>query len=92
MNKPVIRSPLEMMPLHQKQALTSWLTTGGKNGIGISYEKAAARLLKEFGVKTGPTALSHFYRRRRAPRAIEQSYNPERKTLTVVIHLNHISQ
>lgn len=90
--KPVIRARLEKLPLYQKQALTAWITTGGKCGIGMTYEKAAERLLKEFGVKTNSGALSHFYQRRRAPRKIEQSFDPHKQTLTLVIHLKHISQ
>ena len=89
MKKPVIRSPLELMPLHQKQALAGWLTTGGKHGIGLTYEEAALKLKAEFGVTASTGTLSTYYRRKRlSPEVSAQtSFDHETKTVHIVIHL-----
>jgi hypothetical protein len=63
MKKPRVQSPLDILPLHQKQALMAWLTTGGDRCVGITYAAARKRLAADFSVKTSETALSYFYHR-----------------------------
>ncbi len=63
MKKPFVRSPLEAQPLHVKQQLTSWLTTGGPHGQGITYRAAREKLLAEHGVRASGTALVRFFKR-----------------------------
>jgi hypothetical protein len=63
MKKPRIQSPLDLLPLHQKQALAAWLSTGGDRAIGMTYAAAVQQMRSEFGVKTSPAALSAFYHR-----------------------------
>lgn len=63
MKKPVLRSPLDRLPLHVKQQLAAWLTTGGPHGQGITYAAARAKLLTQHGVRASADALSHFFRR-----------------------------
>ncbi len=63
MRKRVIRSPLDLLPLHQKQVLVGWLTSGGRDGIGIGYDEAVRRLRLQFDVKTSATALSLWRKR-----------------------------
>ena len=63
--KPCIRSPLECLGLHQKQAVMGWLTTGGPGGGGVSHREAQRRLAREFGVKTSQRSLSRFFHRNR---------------------------
>ena len=89
MKKPVFTTHLAAMPLSQKQALIAWLTTGGKNGIGITYREAILRLQSEFGVKATRDALFKFYHRYHHDRVrIEaQPFDPQTQTLTIVIHL-----
>lgn len=58
-----IQSPLDGLPLHVKQSIAAWLTTGGQHGQGITYKVARAKLLSEFGVKTSVTALCNFFQR-----------------------------
>jgi hypothetical protein len=67
MRKRGVHSPLDLLPLHQKQALVAWLTTGGRDGVGISYTDAARRLRVEFGVKTNGPSLCAW--RKRSQRA-----------------------
>ena len=57
MRKRGITSPLDQLALHQKQTLAGWLTTGGEDGVGISYADAVKRLRSEFGVKTNRASL-----------------------------------
>jgi hypothetical protein len=92
MNKPVVRSPLDRLPLHQKQLLAAWLSTGGNDGIGMTYTAAKARLKAQFGISTSITALHEFYRRQnriaQPPRPqVEASYDPHQRTHTIIIHL-----
>jgi len=63
MKKPFIQSPLDRMPLNQRQALTTWLTTGGTSNLGITYKAASARLRTEFGVRVSHIAVHNFYHR-----------------------------
>ena len=63
MRKRSIHSPLDLLPLHQKQALAGWLTTGGPAGVGISYTDAARRLRSEFGIKTSVPSLCQWRKR-----------------------------
>jgi hypothetical protein len=89
MKKPVIRSPLDKMPLHQVQQLIAWLTTGGAGGYGITYAAARRLCLEHFGIKTSHGALANFYarhRRNHEPR-IAASFDPAKGALTLVIHL-----
>jgi hypothetical protein len=94
MKKPVVRSHLDLLPLHQKQALQAWLTTGGRHGSGISYKAAVARLRADFGVNSSEAALCQFYQRHRCwakptdPPAAAATFDAKAQTLTVVIHLN----
>lgn len=88
MKKPVIRSPLDRLPTHQKQALLGWLTTGGKDNHGMTLEEAKKRLLQEFGIKTGQSSLWAFYHRHRQPALMPQTtFDPAANTLTIVIKL-----
>ena len=77
------------MPLHQKQALAGWLTTGGKHGLGLTYKEAAAKLESEFGIKTGPGGIFNFYRRKKLTPEVsaQTTYDHDTKTVHVVIHL-----
>lgn len=63
MRKRVVRSPLDLLPLAAKQVLVGWLTSGGRDGVGISYVEAADRLRREFGVKTNPASLVQWRKR-----------------------------
>jgi hypothetical protein len=87
--KPVVRSPLDRLPLHQKQALLAWLTTGGPDQIGMTYEDAQKRLAAECGVKTSATALHAFFHRhhrRQVPAApVETTVDADK--ITIVIYL-----
>jgi hypothetical protein len=90
--KPVVRSPLERLPLHQKQALQGWLTTGGRYGRGMTYEQARVHLQAEFGVKVGCSAIHNFYRRRPpvdAAPGVSAHASSDGRTVTVTIQLNH---
>jgi hypothetical protein len=90
MPKPRIQSKLERLLTHQKQLLAGWLTTGGKDGLGISYDEAKKRIAAEFGIKTSNSALSHFYSRNRLfnPITPQATFDPKTNTLTVVIKLS----
>lgn len=89
MKKPVIRSPLDRLPTHQKQSLLGWLTTGGKDNRGMTLEEAKQRLLQEFGVKTGQSSLHAFYHRHRKPLLEPQTtFDPASNILTIVIKLS----
>jgi len=90
MTKTVIRSPLDRLPLHQKQMILAWLTTGGADHTGIPYAQAAKRLDAEYGIKTSTGSLHGFYHRHlkgQAP-ATTTTFDPVARTLTIVIHLN----
>ena len=63
MKKPFVRSPLEAQPLHVKQQLAAWLTTGGPHGQGITYREARAKLFAEHGVSASLNALNRFFQR-----------------------------
>ncbi|MFT3869256.1 MAG: hypothetical protein QM715_12430 [Nibricoccus sp.] len=91
MKKPVTRSPLDLLPLHQKQAVMAWLTTGGKHGQGMSYEDASAKLKAEFGVRASATALHAFYHRHRgAPTTpqVQTAFDAKSNVLTISIQIN----
>lgn len=89
MKKPIIRSPLERLPMHQKQALLGWLTTGGRDNHGMTLEAAQKRLFAEFGIKTGQSSLHGFYHRHRQPVLTPQTtFDPAANTLTIVIKLS----
>lgn len=66
-------SPLDMLALHQKQMLVGWLTTGGKDGVGISYGDAVKRLRSEFGVKTNRASLCNWRARNQRTAGIPES-------------------
>ena len=89
MKKPVIRSPLDRLPMHQKQALLGWLTTGGRDNVGMTLEAAQKRLFDEFGIKAGQGSLHNFYHRHRRPALMPQTtFDPAANTLTIVIKLS----
>jgi hypothetical protein len=89
MKKPFIRSPLDKLPLHQKQQLLAWLTTGGPDGVGIPYDEARRRLRSEFGFATSTGSLCRFHSRSRTPLVTppETIFDPVKNTLTIVIKL-----
>jgi hypothetical protein len=89
MNKRRIQSPLDRLPLHQKQTLAAWLTTGGTQGTGITYREARQRILDEFGVKTSTAALSDFYHRchRAGPVPAAVVVTPDQNSFTLTIHV-----
>jgi hypothetical protein len=92
MNKPRVQSPLDRLPLHQKQTLRAWLTTGGEYGAGLTYRAAAHRLLSEFGVKASGTALSRFYLRHHKAEAVPAGAGvavvPKGDGLTITINVS----
>jgi len=97
MKKPSVQSLLERLPLHQIQQLIAWLTTGGRDGRGVTYDEAVILCRDHFGLKTNPSSLSAFYHRHRQVRPpqqqqplIQHSFDPAASTLTVtmVIHLS----
>jgi hypothetical protein len=90
MKKIRIQSPLDTLPLHQKQALMGWLTTGGVHEVGISYKDARARLKTEFGVQASETALCHFFRRHRASGEpqVQTAFDAKTDVLTISIHVH----
>ena len=67
MNKVRIQSPLDRLPLHVKQQLAAWLTTGGRDGVGLTYAETRQRLLVEFGVSTSCAALCNYFQRHAKP-------------------------
>jgi len=87
------QSPLDLMPLHQKQALTAWLTTGGPAGQGITYKEAQTRLKTEFGIHAEVSALCGYFQRtqRSATPMVEVSVSPDRHTLTIRINIQRLS-
>lgn len=90
MKKTRIQSPLDHLPLHVKQTIAAWLTTGGPHGHGITYKEARVKLLTEYGVRCGQTALCKFFQRQtRASgvRAIDAVLPPGSDTLTLVINV-----
>ena len=89
MAKPVIRSPLDRLPLHQKQLLVGWLTTGGKDGVGMTYDEARKLVLSEFGLKISHSSLCLFYQRSRlaSQNKAETTFDPVSNTLTIVVKL-----
>jgi hypothetical protein len=93
MKKKHISSPLELLPLHQKQQLFAWLTTGGPHRNGMTYKEAQGRVLSEFGLKVSQMALSSFYHRhvRKAAPTIETTFESNNNVFTAVIHI-HIHQ
>lgn len=94
MKKPRIQSPLDRLPLHQKQTLMAWLTTGGSDGRGLTYRAAQAKLKADFGVQIGVAALCGFYQRhQRAPlNPVNVSASPDGTHLTVTINLRNLAQ
>ncbi len=90
MDRPRIRAKLDRLTLHQKQLLVGWLTTGGRDGLGISYDEAKKRILTEFGIKTSNSGLSGFYSRNRLINLVtpETIFDPQTHTLTIVIKLS----
>ena len=89
MKKLRIQSPLDLLPLSQKQSLMAWLTTGGTQGTGLTYREARQRLHAEFGVKTSTAALSDFYHRghRAGPVPAAVVLTPDQNTFTVTINV-----
>jgi hypothetical protein len=89
MNKRRIQSLLDRLPLHEKQALAGWLTTGGTQGTGITYREARQRLFSAFGVKTSTAALSDFYHRchRAGPVPAAVVLTPDQNSFTLIINV-----
>ncbi len=89
MQKIRIRSPLDLLPLHVKQQLTAWLTTGGSHGHGMTYTEAKARLLAEYGVRAQEGALCRYFRRtqRLTAEKVDAVLSPDNSTLTVTINV-----
>ena len=85
--KPRVQSPLDRLPLRLKQQIAAWLTTGGADGIGFTYQQVKDKLLAEHGVSVGTTALHNFFKRQgRLPTATaDVSESPVARTITVVI-------
>lgn len=67
MKKIRLRSPLDRLPLHIKQQLAAWLTTGGQHGQGMTYAEARQKLLSEFGVSASVSALCGYFQRNARP-------------------------
>lgn len=67
MKKIRLRSPLDRLPLHIKQQLAAWLTTGGPHGHGMTYVEARQKLLSEFGVSASVSSLCGYFQRNARP-------------------------
>lgn len=90
MRKVRIQSPLDRLPLHVKQTLRAWLTTGGPHGHGVSYKEARRRLADEYHVKTSPASLCAFFHRPETESVTANASvvgSKTGRTITVVIHL-----
>lgn len=86
--KHFVRALLDRLPLHQKQVIMGWLTTGGPGGEGITYKEAQKRIAEQFGVKISQQGIFKFFHRnrRKAPsKPIETTIDAEK--ITIVIHL-----
>jgi hypothetical protein len=95
MKKVRVQSRIEQLPLHVKQQLAAWLTTGGRHGHGITYAQARAKLVQEHGFRCGTNALSRFFRRHNRfaePRILAgaSNINPVER-VTLVINLRRDS-
>lgn len=76
------------MPMHQKQALMAWLTTGGTDQIGVTYQEAQKRLITECGIRASTSAIdAFFHRHRRQLPAAHVVTTTDAEKITVVIHL-----
>jgi hypothetical protein len=89
MKKPVVRSPLELLPISTKAALKGWLSTGGPHGGGITYKAAVRKLREEHGITTSQTALCAFFRRHARPASatVDTVESATTRTITIVITL-----
>lgn len=92
MRKAFIRSPLDKLPLHVKQQLAAWLSTGGADGIGMTYKAASERLLAEFGIRAGTSALHNFFKRYNRPvetsaQTVDLVLKPGTQTFSVTINV-----
>jgi hypothetical protein len=80
---------LRALPLHQKQTLKAWLTTGGIRHMGLSCTSVCRRLAVGLRRQITPADLRTFFVRtpRRKPVAPAET-TAEAKTLSIVIYLH----